>query len=70
MIVQRKRDNAEDDLEEEVASLKNDSKLNEKSKTYRIFQIYLLMQKQIEHYNKNKSEYNIQIADKFTREFT
>ena len=28
------------------------------------------MQKQIEHYNKNKSEYNIKIADKFTREFS
>ena len=28
------------------------------------------MQKQIEHYNKNKSEYNIKLADKFTREFS
>ena len=28
------------------------------------------MQKQIEHYNKNKAEYNIKLADKFTREFS
>ena len=66
----KESDNEEDDSEEEVVSLKKEKKLNEKSKTYRIFHIYWLMQKQIEHYNKNKSEYNIKIADKFTREFS
>ena len=28
------------------------------------------MQKQIKHYNKNITEYNNKIADKFTREFS
>ena len=65
----------EDDIkvEEKVVPLKKekkDGKTKEKSKTYRIFHIYWLMQKQIEHYNKNKAEYNIKLADKFTREFS
>ena len=65
----------EDDIkvEEEVVTLKKekkDGKTKEKSKTYRIFHIFWLMQKQIEHYNKNKAEYNIKLADKFTREFS
>ena len=49
---------------------KIEGKLKVKSKTYRIFHIYWLMQKQIEYYNKNKAEYNIKIENKFTREFS
>ena len=67
----------EDDMDvdqiDEVVTVKEekkDGKNKEKSKAYRIFHIYWLMQKQIEHYNKNKAEYNIKLADKFTREFS